>query len=243
MVLLLERDIMDQTTQLEATLGSSIMNYFYADANNQPQGPYDLAQLEQLRANGTLTDATPVVSENGKEWKPLAHILAVAKLPPLPPVLDGLNQNKPDDQILFDGRDDYRIGSVILTNKKITSDHTTTSLRGLRSVKFVDKPQFPITRFIHFDVGYGLMLLALLALLVGGWSNAVVVGIIATVVHFSTKRKAMCRLWELVIQTDSETKTVLKLKYLWGHDPPCDVEAEAKFKQVEQLLTDLVGKV
>ena len=61
------------------------MNYFYADANNQPQGPHDLAQLEQLRANGTLTDATRVIPVDGKEWKPLAHVLAVAKLPPLPP--------------------------------------------------------------------------------------------------------------------------------------------------------------
>jgi len=63
------------------------MKYFYADAKNDPQGPYELTQIEQLLAAGTLTDATSVIPENGTEWKPLSHVLALAKLPPPPPLL------------------------------------------------------------------------------------------------------------------------------------------------------------
>lgn len=45
------------------------MKYFYADANNQPQGPYELDYLQQLAAQGIIKPETYVVEEGGSAWK------------------------------------------------------------------------------------------------------------------------------------------------------------------------------
>ena len=47
---------------------SSTPRYYYVDAQNQAAGPIPLAELQNLHASGTITEATLVVVEGGQEW-------------------------------------------------------------------------------------------------------------------------------------------------------------------------------
>jgi hypothetical protein len=47
---------------------SAEARYYYVDAQNQATGPIAMAGLLALKAAGTVTDATLVVVEGGKEW-------------------------------------------------------------------------------------------------------------------------------------------------------------------------------
>ncbi|MHB0995127.1 MAG: DUF4339 domain-containing protein [Elusimicrobiales bacterium] len=57
------------------------MRYFYADANNQPIGPYTLEELKQLNLNGTVRPETWVVEEGGSQWQPYTNLLAAGAAP------------------------------------------------------------------------------------------------------------------------------------------------------------------
>lgn len=46
-----------------------VTNYFYADVQSQPKGPYSLEQLSALEASGEITADTFVIVEGASEWK------------------------------------------------------------------------------------------------------------------------------------------------------------------------------
>jgi hypothetical protein len=52
------------------------MRYFYADANNQPIGPYTPEELKQLAEKGTIKPETWVAEEGGAQWQPYSKIAA-----------------------------------------------------------------------------------------------------------------------------------------------------------------------
>jgi hypothetical protein len=47
---------------------SATSRYYYVDAQNQAAGPIALPDLQNLRASGTIQDATLVVLEGGQDW-------------------------------------------------------------------------------------------------------------------------------------------------------------------------------
>lgn len=48
--------------------------WYYADARNQPVGPFPVAELERLAASGVITPKTQVFEEGGNEWRNFAEI-------------------------------------------------------------------------------------------------------------------------------------------------------------------------
>lgn len=66
------------------------MNYYYANTQNQPLGPYSFEDLRQLHLNGVIKPETYVIEENGTAWQPLANLLGaqrtVGSAPPFPPL-------------------------------------------------------------------------------------------------------------------------------------------------------------
>ena len=42
--------------------------WFYADANNQPQGPVSSAELQRLAGGGVIGSGTPIMYQGGTEW-------------------------------------------------------------------------------------------------------------------------------------------------------------------------------
>jgi uncharacterized Tic20 family protein len=46
------------------------MRYYYADAANQPAGPYELEELHRLHGAGVIRPDTLVVQEGGTSWRP-----------------------------------------------------------------------------------------------------------------------------------------------------------------------------
>ena len=63
------------------------MNYFYANAANEPVGPISEEQLHELYRNRTITLDTFVVVEEGSEWKAYRSITKIPIPPPTPPVV------------------------------------------------------------------------------------------------------------------------------------------------------------
>lgn len=72
--------------------------WYYADANNQPQGPYSSEELSRLLAARTISTATLVIKEGDAEWKPYREIFCCspsqASLPPIPPPLSTAPQRQ-----------------------------------------------------------------------------------------------------------------------------------------------------
>ena len=60
------------------------MRYFYADANNQPIGPYTLEDLKQLAEKGTVKPETWVAEEGGAQWQPYSSLAAPGAAPAAP---------------------------------------------------------------------------------------------------------------------------------------------------------------
>ena len=52
-----------------------MIRYFYADANNQPVGPYTTDELNQLFLAGNLRADTWVVEEGGTQWQPYSNLV------------------------------------------------------------------------------------------------------------------------------------------------------------------------
>jgi len=67
------------------------MKYYYADASNNPVGPYSLEDLHALNINGVVTPETYVCVEGGNSWQPYRNLqiastpLSSAALPMTPP--------------------------------------------------------------------------------------------------------------------------------------------------------------
>jgi len=51
-------------------------NWYYANAKNEPQGPFTLNELRRLKKEGSITQNTLVIKEGNSEWEP--YPLAVA---------------------------------------------------------------------------------------------------------------------------------------------------------------------
>ena len=52
--------------------------WFYADADNQPQGPVSLEGLHELAKTGVIQPLTPVIESGGSEWRTFGEIVAPA---------------------------------------------------------------------------------------------------------------------------------------------------------------------
>jgi hypothetical protein len=57
------------------------MNYYYADANNQPIGPISIEQLQALCKGGEITLDTFVIPEGATDWHPYRNIAPVSAPP------------------------------------------------------------------------------------------------------------------------------------------------------------------
>jgi hypothetical protein len=76
------KDIMTTTPPPTDTLS----RWYYADSNNQPQGPVTAESLQSLLQSGTITLETLVLPEGGSDWIPYRSVSAGAKpLVPIPP--------------------------------------------------------------------------------------------------------------------------------------------------------------
>lgn len=58
------------------------MKYYYANAQNQPVGPVELADLQRLLAERKISPTTNIIAEGGSAWVPLSSVLP--GLPPAP---------------------------------------------------------------------------------------------------------------------------------------------------------------
>ena len=58
------------------------MNYFYANAANEPVGPLPEEQLHELYKNRTLTLDTYIIAEDGSEWQAYRSITKTPMPPP-----------------------------------------------------------------------------------------------------------------------------------------------------------------
>ncbi len=67
--------------------------WYYADANNQPQGPFPFDELKRLFASGAITPETYVIEVNGSKWKQFSDVSSKADEPP--PVLP-VNEKLPN---------------------------------------------------------------------------------------------------------------------------------------------------
>jgi hypothetical protein len=58
------------------------MRYYYADAANQPIGPYELEELRRLHVAGVIRPDTLVAQEAGTSWRPYRDLMIPATPPP-----------------------------------------------------------------------------------------------------------------------------------------------------------------
>jgi len=63
------------------------MNYFYANAANEPVGPISEEQLHELYQNRTIALDTFVVSDEGSEWVAYRSITKIPTAPPTPAIV------------------------------------------------------------------------------------------------------------------------------------------------------------
>ncbi len=70
------------------------MNYYYANAANQPAGPVTLDELQKLLARGEITPATNIIPVGETTWRPLSTLLPTAPVTP-PPITSPASPNSP----------------------------------------------------------------------------------------------------------------------------------------------------
>lgn len=76
---------------------SNGIRWYYADANNQPQGPYSCEELTQFLAGKKISTVTLVIKEGDAEWKPYRELFSdpvQATLPPVPSPLAPVPQSQ-----------------------------------------------------------------------------------------------------------------------------------------------------
>lgn len=61
------------------------MNYYYANTQNQPLGPYSLEDLRQLHLAGVIKPETYVIEENGTAWQTMSTLLRAQQPAGIPP--------------------------------------------------------------------------------------------------------------------------------------------------------------
>lgn len=62
----------------------TLIRYYYADARNQPVGPFAMEDLEKMNSAGVIDPDTQVCPEGGDDWVPLSSLISAPL--PTPPV-------------------------------------------------------------------------------------------------------------------------------------------------------------